>query len=153
MTAISSINPSIKAVEYSLGGWRALFNWSLFIYAVVCVVTPSQSIAILHWPIAAALIAMLPLIEILQNSAWSPFYKGPTLRLGPDGIHGRGCLGQEPWYVPWSEVEKADWGRNGIFVYRKGTEPWQKPCRQSGPFNCSIKSIVKTINNVAKACA
>ncbi len=153
MTATIPNNAGIKAVEYSLAGWPALLNWCFFVFAVACVAVPSQWYAIFHWPVIAAFIAILLLIQNLQNSAWSPFYKGPTLRLGPDGIYGRGCLGQKPWHVPWAEFEKAEWGRNGIFVYRKEMKSWQLPCRQSGPFNCSPKSIVETINNAAQNCA
>lgn len=151
MTTGNSHPPSERCViEYHLGGWPALLNWALLVFAVACIFAPSNWLPLLHWPVLSAVMAMVLASVILRNSPWSPFYLGPTLSIGPDGITGRGGFTEKPWHVTWLEFERAEWGRSGIFVYRKGMKPWQTPCLQTGPFNCSAAGIVKAIHHAAQ---
>jgi hypothetical protein len=146
------MEPSVgeRPVEFSLGRWPGLVTWIIFGWSLTCVVYPSIGVTIFKWPLVSGALAALFAAVILRNSSWSPFYLGPTLRLDATGVSGRGGWFQPPWHVSWPQVDRAEWGRNGVFVYRNDVESWRRPCMQVGPFGYWQWTIADMINARAR---
>jgi hypothetical protein len=98
-----------------------------------------------RWPWLSAFWCLMLLIVILRNMEWSPIYVGPTIKLTSSAISGRGGWGRDPWQLSLDQVDRVDWGRNGIFIYKKGRHSWDAPYCQPGPFNASCPTIVRCI--------
>ena len=135
-----------ETIEFSLGGWRQALLLGFFGWAAFSVVYPSNLVILFHWWWLSVFWAIAFLAVILRHSRWSPFFVGPSIRMDRDGISGRGGWGHKKWLLAWSKVDRVDWGRNGIFIYRKGMNNWELPYRQVGPFNVSGSTLVRCIN-------
>jgi hypothetical protein len=134
-----------ETIEFGLGGWPLGGNFVLLIWSLYSVFHPSNWMILFHWSWLSAFWCFTFLIVILRNVKWSPLYIGPTIKLTNSAISGRGGWAQEPWQLTLDQIDRVDWGRNGIFIYRKGRHTWDVPYRQPGPFNASGSTIVRCI--------
>lgn len=120
-------NPS-ETVEFTVEG-RGLWLGVLFLIgAGYLAVYPPTSAPPVRW--LSAVVALALISSLLRDVRWSPFFAGPLLTLSSTEISGRGGLAQEAWHLTWDQVDRFDWGRNGLFVYRAGAAKWQNPYRQ-----------------------
>lgn len=135
-------------IEFSLKGRSLAISIGFFLLLAYFIVHPSKWLILFHWPWLSALLAFLVLAGILRNVSWSPFYIGPTITLTSTDVKGRGGWGHERWHVQWSELDRIESGRNGLFIYKKGLKSWDVPYCQPGAVS---RTIVRCINERRKA--
>lgn len=121
-----------EAVELSLSGRGLVLHAALFLGALYFVAYPSDYFILFHWRWLSGIWAALVLVSLLRHVPWSPFYIGPTLTLTSSHISGPGGWGHSSWTVTWDEIEKIDWGRYGLFIYKKGRRNGEGPILQVG---------------------
>lgn len=142
-----------ETIEVGLGGWPQALTYGILFWCVYSTAYPSNWLIIFRWPLLSALWSVVMAISILRYSRWSPFYVGPTMLLTSTSILGRGGWTHKKWELTWDQLDHVDWGRNGIFIYRKGLNKWESPYCQVGPFNVSPATLVFCINSRLKAYA
>jgi hypothetical protein len=119
-----------ELVEFTVEGRGLWLGIGMMLGAAYFAVYPPIWAHLVRWLSAAFFVAMMA--SALRNVRWSPLFAGPLLTLSPNEISGRGGLGQAAWHLNWNEVDRVEWGRNGLFVYRTGAASWQRPYRQGG---------------------
>ena len=138
-------NPD-ETIEIGLGRWPLALLVIPLAYSIYALWHPSTFLPFFHWWWSSALVLLAILMLILRNVSWSPFYRGPTVVISPNEVRGRGGMGHAPWRVSLEAVERADWGRNGLFVYVKGMKSYDVPYMQVGPFSTSVRTVARCIN-------
>ncbi len=127
MNLMDRVEDPLETVEFTIEGRGLLLG------AMVVVCTASLSViapAPLRWLLVAVTLAIA--CSALRGIRWSPLFAGPILTLSATEISGRGGLGQPAWRLGWDQVDRFEWGRNGLFVYRRGAAEWQNAYRQGG---------------------
>jgi hypothetical protein len=130
-------------VEIGLTDRGLVFNAILFLGALYFAAYPSNYLILFHWRWLSGIWAILVLVYVMRHASWSPFYSGPTLTLTSLSISGPGGWGHPSWEVTWDEVEKIDWGRNGLCIYKKGRKSWEGPILQVG---IGGRALVRRLN-------
>ncbi|MBK5554225.1 hypothetical protein RHM58_29375 [Pseudomonas sp. 10S4] len=121
-----------ESIEFSLRGRGLLLGIAFLSIPLYFIFYPSNWLILFHWSWLSACWALVVLLSILRNIKWSPIYAGPILIVDTEGISGRGGVFDSAWKVSWDQIEKFEWGRNGLFLYKKNMKNWEVPIRQGG---------------------
>ena len=135
-----------ETIEFELGRLGALMLLVFVAIPIAYVFYPSNYIIFFHWPWVSGLIAFALLMSLLRESRWSPFYAGAPLTVSPSGVAGRGGWLGDDWSLNWDQIDYVDWGRYGLFFYKKGRNSWDVPYRQSGPLGVGYPAAASYIN-------
>lgn len=134
-----------ETIEFSLGGWSLLFNVGLLIWAVICIFYPSNWLVFFHWSLSATFFAVILLTGMLRHLSWSPFFVGATITMTSSAISGIGGWGHERWSITWGELDRVEWGRFGVVIFKKGLKSLESPIRQRGFYNMPLGMVVRCI--------
>lgn len=134
-----------ETIEFLLGGWSLLLNVGLFIWAVICIFYPSNWVVFFHWKLSSAFFAVILLVGMLRHLSWSPFFVGATITMTSSSISGIGGWGHERWSITWDELDRVEWGRFGVVIFKKGLKNWESPILQLGFYNVSLWVVVRCI--------
>jgi hypothetical protein len=119
-------------IEFYVHGRGLLVGIVVLFVPFYFIFYPSNWFILFHWSWLSACWAFLVLFSILRNVKWSPIYAGPILIVDAEGISGRGGVLDSNWKVSWDQIEKFEWGRYGLVLYKKNMNVWDVPIRQGG---------------------